>query len=127
MNDHQVKEFTEHTRRALYLKQILVHTLNSIYELPLPTGNPIKPNIKIILSALKRYEDDMIMKCKGNRLKAVEDDLGSDRLHDLSLIIDSLNSVSNLSDVLNLLEQSILQTKEEQAKKLLKHDTVYGC
>jgi len=95
MSDQQIKNFAKDLRRLLYLQQILGYSVQCMKDNPL-TPSWLKVDIGNLNNSCRRLMADLADKGVGGHFKAIQEDVGADRLHDISLHIDAIADVVNI-------------------------------
>ena len=104
--DQLFKHFTADIQRILYVQQLLQYSLESIKDNPICPAF-IKMDANNILSSMKRLKSDMSDKGKGASWQAITEDVSSDRIHDISLLLDTVRYITNINDIITTIQEAM--------------------
>ena len=113
----ELKGLAKDLRRLLYLNQAQTFTIQSI--LANPICQPVlKDIIKKQVNAMNYVKDEIKSRDKKDTWQPIQNELNSDRMHDIALHIDFIADIANLADITDILqehynEQLKLQQHEE--------------
>ena len=103
MKPEQVKSFTLHIRRLLYLNKIANFTIESLLEIPLPSL--IKVDLRNMAGNHNRFLKVIKDKVTKNSQEILNEDLSKDKIHNLNLIMDLLAEDEDADDVVEWLTE----------------------
>ena len=100
----ELKGLAKDLRRLLYLNQAQTFTIQSI--LANPICQPIlKDIIKKQVNAMNYVKDEIKRRDKKDTWQPIQNELNSDRMHDIALHIDFIADIANLADITEILQE----------------------
>lgn len=111
--DAELKGLAKDLRRLLYLNQITSFTIQSIIS-----NKICQPIIKDIIqkqvNAMNYVKNEIKRRDHKDTWQPIQNELNSDRMHDIALHIDFISDIANLADITEIL----LEHYNEQLKML---------
>lgn len=104
-NKTALQLFVTDLRRVLYLSQIYMYSLDWMKAGEL-CPSYLKNDIQNIQNSIKRMLNDMMCKSTPEMWERVSMELKKEELHDISLLIDSMYDVTNVGDIVKVIEES---------------------
>jgi hypothetical protein len=102
--DAELKGLAKDLRRLLYLNQAQTFTIQSI--LANPICQPIlKDIIKKQINAMNYVKNEIKSRDKADTWQTIQDELNSDRMHDIALHIDFISDIANLAEITEILQE----------------------
>ena len=102
--DAELKGLAKDLRRLLYLNQAQTFTIQSILSNPI--CQPIlKDIIKKQVNAMNYVKDEIKSRDKKDTWQPIQNELNSDRMHDIALHIDFIADIANLSQITEILQE----------------------
>jgi len=103
-NQSELKGLAKDLRRLLYLNQAQTFTIQSILENPI--CQPIlKDIIKKQVNAMNYVRNEIKSRDKADTWQLIQNELDSDRMHDIALHIDFIADISNLAEITDILQE----------------------
>lgn len=100
----ELKGLAKDLRRLLYLNQAQTFTIQSI--LANPICQPIlKDIIKKQVNAMNYVRDEIKRRDQKDTWQPIQNELNSDRMHDIALHIDFIADIANLADITEILQE----------------------
>ena len=100
----ELKGLAKDLRRLLYLNQAQTFTIQSI--LANPICQPIlKDIIKKQVNAMNYVRNEIKSRDKADTWQLIQNELDSDRMHDIALHIDFIADIANLSQITEILQE----------------------
>lgn len=103
--ENKSKSFALELKQCLYLMQILQYNLDWMKQ----GGNCpsfVKVDINGITNAFNRLKSDLMVRANPDTWRGVRSELKDDQLHDISLVLFSLQQVENIGVVAECINQS---------------------
>jgi hypothetical protein len=102
--DAELKGLAKDLRRLLYLNQAQTFTIQSILENPI--CQPIlKDIIKKQINAMNYVRDEIKRRDHKDTWKPIQNELDSDRMHDIAVHIDFISDIANLAEITDILQE----------------------
>ncbi len=108
MTDLKLKSFTTELRRVLYLAQIFKCNLQWLKDGEL-TPSFMKQDANNVINAINRMLTDMMYKSTAETWERVKFELNKDELHDISLLLDSVMGVSNVAEIVEIINSEKME------------------
>lgn len=114
--DPRFKHFASDILRILYLQKLLEYNLKSIQE-----SKFIKSWLKVdannIISAMNRLRADISDAGKGGSWNIIMDDIHSDRLHDISVLLETVRNITNINDIITTIQEAMTPEHPQNEQK----------
>jgi len=102
--DAELKGLAKDLRRLLYLNQAQTFTIQSIIANPI--CQPIlKDIIKKQVNAMNYVRDEIKRRDHKDTWKPIQNELDSDRMHDIAVHIDFISDIANLAEITDILQE----------------------
>ena len=102
--DAELKGLAKDLRRLLYLNQAQTFTIQSILANPI-CQPVIKDIIKKQVNAMNFVKDEIKRRDHKDTWQPIQNELNSDRMHDIAVHIDFISDIANLADITEILQE----------------------
>jgi hypothetical protein len=108
--EQKINEFAKTLRRVLYLFQILEYNLDDL-KTNSNSSPTINNEVRLFNYRIKALKSEIKYKV-GDNWKHVNQELNSDRLHDISLLLERISNVDNISEITEIINQNKIMKDE---------------
>jgi hypothetical protein len=103
-NTPELKGLAADLRRLLYLNQITTFTIDAIMSNSI-CQPIIKDIIKKQINAMNYVKTEIKRRDSANTWQPIQNELDSDRMHDIAIHIDFIADIANLADITEILQE----------------------